>query len=151
MRASAGFTLVELVAVLIIIGALAVFVAPRLNTTGFSQYSFHQELLAAMRHAQKTANASSCEVRVEVDPAAEDYDYRVTYTGDGQDTCGGPTPLAKPGGSGDLTGEAPNDVDVNTNENFTFNAFGDPGRKITIALSGGRNVFVEDNTGYVHD
>ena len=148
MRGSAGFTLVELVAVLIIIGALAVFAAPRLNTTGFAQYGLHQELLAAIRHAQKTANASGCEVDVNVDAAADSYTIR--YNGVGWDGCNA-IALAKPGGSGDLTGEAPQGVDITGGAAFTLNAFGIPGAEARVTLASGRQVIVEANTGYVHD
>ena len=151
MRASTGFTLVELVAVLIIIGALAVFVAPRLNTTGFSQYSFHQELLAAMRHAQKTANASGCEIEVTVNAGADTY--TIEYAPSGQGDCADTrTPLIKPGGSGNLKNqEAPDDVDIDVGAAFTFDPFGVPGSRQRIGLGGGREVIVEARTGYVHD
>lgn len=148
MREARGFTLVELVAALLIVGALAVFVAPRLNVTGFSRYSFHQELLAAMRHAQKTANASSCEISVTADAANDSYTIR--FTGNGQGACADTT-LAKPGGSGDLSGSAPEEVDITDGASFSFNSFGVPGSGQRVALDGGREVIVEANTGYVHD
>jgi MSHA pilin protein MshC len=55
---SAGFTLVELVVTLIIVGVLAAFVAPRFfGTHGFEERGFHDETLSALRYAQKAAIA----------------------------------------------------------------------------------------------
>lgn len=144
---AAGFTLVELVAVLLIVGALSVFVAPRLNVTGFSQYSFHQELLAALRHAQKTANASGCHLRVVVDAANDRYDIRFNGDGPGNCTAG---ELVQPGGSGNLEGQAPNDVAITNGADFVLDSFGAPDARQTIEIDGGRRVIVEANTGYVH-
>ena len=57
-RASAGFTLIELVMVLVLTGVLAVFLAPRLSGIGdFNARGFHDETLAMLRYAQKTAIA----------------------------------------------------------------------------------------------
>lgn len=145
---------------IIIVGALAVFVVPRFDISGFSEYSFHQELLAAMRHAQKTANASGCEVQVEVEAA--DDSYAITFTGDGRGTnsgaCADSTTLAKPGGSGGLSGRASDRVAITSTTSFVFNEFGVPvdgsGQKLgqqRVTLSGGREVVIEANTGYVHD
>lgn len=51
-----GFTLVELVVVMILLGILAVMVLPRLSDSmAFSEAGFHSEVVAALRYAQKTA------------------------------------------------------------------------------------------------
>ena len=53
-----GFTLVELVMVLVLAGVLAVFAAPRLfNTSDFNARGFQDETLSLLRFAQKTAIA----------------------------------------------------------------------------------------------
>lgn len=58
-RAKAGgFTLVELVMVMVLIGILSVVILPRLNSTsGFSSVLFRDELASTLRYAQKAATS----------------------------------------------------------------------------------------------
>lgn len=61
-----GFTLIELVVTLVIIGTLAAIVAPRFFNTGIYQQSgFYNETLASVRYAQKLAIASGCAVQLQ--------------------------------------------------------------------------------------
>ena len=53
-----GFTLVELVSVMILIGILAVFAMPRFFDNTFSERGFHDGVKAAVQHARRTAVAS---------------------------------------------------------------------------------------------
>lgn len=64
-RGGRGFTLVELVMVLIILGILAVFVLPRVQLTqGFDQVGFHNATRATLEYARKSAVAQRRNVRV---------------------------------------------------------------------------------------
>ncbi len=55
-RTSGGFTVVELVTVMVVIGILAAIVIPRITqTSDFAAAAYRNEVLSALHHAQKSA------------------------------------------------------------------------------------------------
>jgi MSHA pilin protein MshC len=55
-RASHGYTVVELVTVMVVIGVLAAIAKPRISqTSDFAAAAFRNEVLSALHHAQKSA------------------------------------------------------------------------------------------------
>ena len=67
MDRCSGFTLVELVAVIIIIALIAAVGSPMFfNISAFRQSGFLDETRAGLRYAQKLAVASGCAVQVQV-------------------------------------------------------------------------------------
>jgi MSHA pilin protein MshC len=65
-----GFTLVELVAVLVILGIVAAVAAPRLfDNVAFTERGYADEIAASLRYARRIAIASNCNVRFTVNAA----------------------------------------------------------------------------------
>ncbi|MCP3673176.1 MAG: prepilin-type N-terminal cleavage/methylation domain-containing protein, partial [Gammaproteobacteria bacterium] len=62
-----GFTLIELVLTIIILGVLSAFAAPRFfNQNAFDQRYFYDDLISAARYAQRLSTGSGCAVRLTV-------------------------------------------------------------------------------------
>lgn len=139
-----GFTLIELIMVIVMLGVLAIFAAPRmLNTGDFKARGFHDETLSLLRYAQKTAIAQRRTVCVALNNTG------ITLTMDTHTPPDGicDAPLAPPntprGGSG-LAGVP---------SNFAYTALGSTNQTtaITITVDNSTSITVEADTGYVHD
>ncbi|MDH3748443.1 MAG: GspH/FimT family pseudopilin [Gammaproteobacteria bacterium] len=69
---SDGYTLVEVVLVIVILAILGTVAGPRFfDNAAFDERAYYDELVSALRYAQKVAIASGCGVRVDV--AATSY------------------------------------------------------------------------------
>ncbi len=63
----AGFTLVELVVIMLVLGILSAYVAPKFfSLDDYRSRAAYDELAGALRYAQKLAVATGCEVQVTV-------------------------------------------------------------------------------------
>jgi MSHA pilin protein MshC len=147
---TAGFTMPELVAVLVVVGVLAAVAAPRVGLIGtsYDEAKLHDQALAALRYAQKSAVAMQRTVCVVFTGGTTlTLTYDATYGGT---TCPG-TALPPPaGGSGtSYTVVRQGSAVFTAASDFNFSRTGRPSAGQTITITGGKTIVIEAETGYV--
>jgi MSHA pilin protein MshC len=145
---NAGFTLVEMVMVIVVIGILAAFVAPRMTQSPeFAARGFADQVKATLRYAQKSAIAQRRFVCVAFSVNSIDLTLNTVPT------CPGAA-LASADGNAVTRVVAVHDVTFAViPSNFYFDALGQPGadtlQRLRIAGMSA-DIVVEAKTGYVH-
>jgi MSHA pilin protein MshC len=155
-----GFTLIELIIVIVILGVISIYAAPRiLDTNSFNQRGLYDETIALLRYAQKTAIAQRRTVCVTFDTASATLTI-ATNAADTVCATTATTPLSGPRGevpagiSGRGTaayGSTPGLGVLNFNGlGQPVNNSGGPLPTQTITVTGGpADVTVQAVTGYV--
>jgi MSHA pilin protein MshC len=141
---SGGFTLVELVAVLVILGIVAAVAAPRLfDMAAYNERGYADEIGASLRYARRIAIASACSVRFTVTAAG--------YSAAQQTTCNPANAWAVVVQSPDrraLANATPTGVAVAAAV-FEFRAAGDLVNPVAPLNVGAHSVTVNSATGEV--
>jgi MSHA pilin protein MshC len=140
-----GFTLVELVVTLIIIGILAASVAPRfIGRGGFDEVGFFDATASFLRYAQKSAVAQRRKVCVEF---AADLSVSLSiakvFNGNICDT-----PLSSPDGVAPYRLVPPSGITLAWPSNFFFLPSGEASLEQTIHIAG-KQITVWAASGYV--
>jgi MSHA pilin protein MshC len=157
-----GFTMPELIAVLVIIGIVAAVAAPKLISSSFDEVRLQQQTLSALRYARSSAVSMQRTVCVAFAATSVTLTYNSTAydpsTAAIPTTCA--TGLSAPGG-----GPAPYVVQAQGSATFSsfpaslaFDRLGRPYSSVgvllaatqTITLNNGSQIAVEPQSGYAH-
>ena len=156
VESNRGFTLIELIIVIVILGVISIYAAPRiLDTNIFNQRGLYDETIALLRYAQKTAIAQRRTVCVTFGAANASLTMATSATVNG---CAAATPLSGPKGEvpAAVTGRGTASYAA-TPTVLNFNGLGKPvdntGNDLatqTITVTGGpADITVQAVTGYV--
>ncbi len=146
---SKGFTLIELIMVIVLIGIIAVVVSPKLgDVTDTKAAALADKLRADIRYAQNlamTTNQRHC-VYINTAPGPTPDGYAVVNVATGlvvQDPAGGNLSVVLD--AGDYAG-----ITVSPNTVIEFNALGSPTTGGTTLTAGGTTITVTAETGAVN-
>jgi MSHA pilin protein MshC len=143
-----GFTLIELVVVIVIATILAAFAFARISTKSFDAEGFANRAAAMTRFAQKVAVSQRRTILVE----ASGNTLRLCYSNTACD-AGCVTPVHEPPGTNAFSFHAPSGIAI-ADASFCFNPLGRPSAATNLSITASgeptRTIIVEAETGYVH-
>ncbi len=147
-----GYTIVELVLVIVILGVIGVVAAPRFfNDTTFDERAYFDELASAMRYGQKLAVASGCNVRVAISGSGYVLTQQAALSGHCNPADSSyPVPVLLSSGDA-VTGSAPAGVTTTPAVTFVYTALGQTtlgaNQDLTI---GSRVLSIQADSGLVY-
>ena len=137
-----GFTLIELTVVLLILGILSAYIAPKLNLTGFKQTGFFQQALASIRFAQKRAITSGCTINITINSSTCSISFSGAPAGCPSNTISNP-------GTGKTNFCSDSTAEGTPSASFSFDNIGRPSAAQTITF-GSKTIQVVAETGYAY-
>lgn len=151
---SGGFTLVEMVVVIILVSILSVVAMPRFfKVSPFQEMGFTDELIAAYRYANKVAIASGCDTQVVTTLTSYQLKQRVNC----QTGAFSQNVMIAGGNSSGYSGAPPSGLTLSASSLY-FDPMGRPRNSssdallstVTTVSVGSRSLSVEPETGFVH-
>lgn len=136
-----GYTLIELVTVLAVVGILVVAAAPALtDRSALQARGFADALRAMLRHSRALATAQQRDVCVQVNALQAQALW----------ACNAATPVAAPGNSAAWVLDVPAGLAITGTLSLRFNADGQPVPNTTQTLTAGpHTITVHRETGFV--
>ena len=141
LQETSGFTLVELIVILVLLGIVSAVALPRFfGLTDYQVRAAYDEVTAAVRYAQKLSVASGCEVRVQIfnDGYALQQHQTSCHSGAFVDISDHP-----------VTRNTFSDVTLSPVTSFIFDKMGRCSASLTIHV-GDKNFDIIAETGYVN-
>ena len=146
-----GYTIVELVLVIVILGVIGVVAAPRFfSTSDFDGRAYYDELASALRYGQKVAVASGCPVRATITTSSYSLAQQSALSGHCNPSDSSfPVAVLLPSGEA-VTGNAPSGVSAAPATTFVFDAEGRTSLGSDVSLTvGGASLTIEAGSGLV--
>lgn len=143
-----GFTLVELIVVIILAGIIAAYAIPRLNLDGFRAQGFEQQATAAIRYGQKQAIGSGCNINVSISTSA----CTVQYGAPVETGCAAAsTSLVNPAsGQNNFCNSSIPDSGAVLPASVQFDRIGRPSGSLSINF-GTATITIEPETGFAYE
>jgi len=142
-----GFTLLELVLVIVVLGIISAIALPRFFNPGdFQERSYFDQVASAYRYAQKYAMATGCDVQVQI---AADSSFGLNQGSGGCHAGPYNLPVPHPTQGGAFTGSPPGVATISpAPSTLTFYAQGNASANLTVNV-GGHSFNVVAATGFV--